>query len=92
MIVGKDKSGNVPSEFSRGKDDVSNKLFKLLGVDLGNISDFSLHIVIISTPASNQFNVLIKLKVSKSFDVRKVLTKNVVILLSFDYCSLAWFL
>ena len=43
MVVRKSKSGNVPSEFSKGKDNVSIKdSAKLLGVDLGNISDFNL--------------------------------------------------
>ena len=92
FVLTKIKSDDIPTGFSIGTDIVSiEKSVKLLGIHLGNRLNFNLHVHTTCKSASNQLNVLVRLKKFLRFERKKVLV-NSFILSNFDYYPLVWFI
>ena len=92
IILTKNKLDDMPTAFSIGTDIVSiKKSVKLLEIHLDNRLNFNLHINTIHKSASNQLNVLVRLKKLLSFEQKKVLVKSFLVS-NFDYCPLVWFI
>ena len=69
IILTKNKSDDIPTEFSIGTDIVSiEKSVKLSGIHLDNRLNFNLHINSICKSASSQLNALVRLKKFSSFE------------------------
>ena len=69
IILTKNKSDDIPTEFSIGTDIVSiEKSVKLSGIHLDNRLNFNLHINRICKSASSQLNPLVRLKKFSSFE------------------------
>ena len=63
IILTKNKSDNIPTGFSVGRDIVSvEKSVKFLGIHLDNHLNFNLHVSTICKSSSNQLNPLVRLK------------------------------
>ena len=72
IILTKNKLDDMPTAFSIGTDIVSiKKSVKLLEIHLDNRLNFNLHINTIHKSASNQLNVLVRLKKLLSFEQKK---------------------
>ena len=90
IILNKRKSDNSISTLTIGnKTIISEKVVKLLGVNIDNGLNFNLHIDEICKKASSQLNALFRLRNSLPYEVKRTLV-NTFIISNFYYCSLIW--
>ena len=90
IIIDKKKQDHKKGTFEIG-DEIVETLpsVKLLGVQIDDKLNFSLHITNICRPVANPLNASIRLKRFLSFESKKVLV-NSYLYLHFNYCSLVW--
>ena len=100
MMVNPDKFQAIAlnkklSDLTNTNFQVDNQVIKsvlsveLLGIQIDDKLNFSLHISKICKSATNQLNALIRLKQFLSFHAKEVLI-NSYIISNFNYCPLVW--
>ena len=90
IIIDKKKWDHTKETFEIGNKVIeASTSVKLLGVQIDNKLNFSLHITNICTLGANQLNTLIRTNWFLSFEAKKVLV-NSYFYWNFIYCPLVW--